>query len=229
MIMSQFCSSYLTNNHMEYSFRKTSALCLLIGSLLATITMVIHPSGGSMEKINQMRTAIVFSHSLAIFCMPFIGFGAWGLSVLLQTPSRIAMLPFFVFVTGLIAAMIAGSVNGLVLPYFVGRYYESGVDEAVLKAIIGYGRYINAAMDYIFIAATTFAIGMWSVIIILTAKLPKWIGYYGILIIIAGVVGVFMKFNFISVSGFRIFIFSLVSWLILVGVLMIRKIPGEEG
>ncbi len=169
-----------------------------------------------------MRVAIVFSHSMAIFCMPFIGFGAWGLSILLQTPARIAMLAFFVFIAGLIAAMIAGAINGLVLPFFVERYHDSGIDVAVLKAILGYGRYINAAMDYIFIAACTFAIGIWSVIIILTAKLPKWIGFYGMFIIIIGLAAVFMKFDFISLFGFRIFIFGLVSWLILVGGLMRR-------
>ena len=178
-----------------------------------------------MEQINHMRVAMVFSHSLAIFCMPFIGFGAWGLSLVLQTPGRIAMLAFFVFMGGLIAAMIAGAINGLVFPYFVGRYYGSGVDEAVLKAIIGYGRFMNAAMDYIFIAACTFAIGIWSVIIMLTAKLPKWIGYYGLLIIIIALVALFMKFNFISVFGFRIFIFGLVSWLVLAGVVMMRREP----
>jgi hypothetical protein len=206
---------------MEHSFRRTAALCLFTGALLATITMAIHPSGGSMEHIRHISGVIVFSHSLAILCMPFIGFGAWGLSVLLATPGRIAMLAFFGFVAGLIAAMIAGAVNGLVLPYFVGRYYQSGIDEAVLKAIIGYGRYLNAAMDYIFIAACAFAISIWSVLIIITARLPAWIGYYGIFIILAGLAGIILKFNFISVSGFSIFISGLVSWLIAGGIMML--------
>lgn len=205
---------------MELQFRKTAALCLLIGSLLATITMLLHPSGGSMEHIKHIQSAIVFSHSLAIFCLPFVGFGSWGLSVLLQTPGRIAMLAFFVFCAGLTAAMIAASINGLVLPYFVGRYFNSGIDEAVLKAIIGYGRYFNAAMDYIFIAACVFAIGLWSVIIVIKGQLPKWIGYYGFVIIAFGLVGVFTNFNFISVFGFRIFIFGFVSWLVMVGGIM---------
>jgi hypothetical protein len=219
-MMNHFCDSLLTINHMEPQFRKTAALCLLIGSVLATITMILHPSGGSMEHINHTKNVIVFSHSLAIFCFPFIAFGTWGLSVLLQTPSRIAMLPFFVFCIGLIAAMIAASINGIVLPYFVERYYTKGVDEAVLKAILGYGRYFNAAMDYIFIAACAFAVGVWSIIIVMKAQLPKWIGYYGFVIIAFGLIGVFTNFNFISVFGFRIFIFGLVSWLVLVGVVM---------
>ena len=206
---------------MEPKFRKTAALCLLIGALLATITMILHPSGGSMEHINHIESVIIFSHALAIFCLPFVGFGSWGLSVLLQTPGRVSILSFFVFCSGLIAAMIAASINGLVLPYFVERYYNSGVDETLLKAIIGYGRYINASMDYIFISACAFAVGIWSVIIVMKAQLPKWIGYYGFIIIIFGLIGIFTNFNFISVYGFRIFIFGLVSWLILVGIMML--------
>lgn len=212
--------AHIKDNRMEHSFRKTAALCLFAGALLATITMAIHPSEGNPEHIIHISGAIVFSHSLAILCMPFIGFGAWGLSALLTTPGRIAMLAFFGFMAGLIAAMIAGAVNGLVLPYFVGRYYQSGIDEAVLKAIIGYGRYINAAMDYIFIAACAFAIGIWSVLIIITARLSAWIGYYGIFIILTGLAGIILKFNFISVSGFTIFILGLVSWLVLAGIRM---------
>lgn len=208
---------------MEPQFRKTAAFCLFIGALLATITMVLHPTGGSMEYINHIKPVLVLSHSLAIFCMPFIGFGAWGLSVLLQTTNRIAMLAFFVFCGGLIAAMIAGAFNGLILPHFVGRYINSGIDSDILKAIMGYGRCINAAMSYIFIAACVCAIALWSVIIILKAQLPKWIGYYGFVIIAAGVVGVFTKFNFLSVVGFSVFVFGLVSWLVLAGVFMSRN------
>jgi hypothetical protein len=202
---------------MEPQFRKTAAWCLLIGSLLATFTMILHPSGGSMQHIMHIKNAIVFSHSLAIFCLPFVGFGSWGLSMLLHTPGKISMLPFFVFCSGLTAAMIAASINGLVLPYFVEKYYGKAVDEAILKAIIGYGRFINTAMDYIFILACTFAIGVWSVINIVTVQMSKWISYYGFLIIAFGLAGVITKFNFISVFGFRIFIFGLVSWLVLVG------------
>jgi hypothetical protein len=219
--MNQFCDLSRTNNHMEPQFKKTTALCLLIGSLLATVTMILHPSGGSMEHITHIKGAIVFSHSLAIFCLPFVSFGGWGLSVLLQTPSRISMLAFFVFCAGLTAAMIAASINGIVLPYFVEKYYKTGVDETVLKAILGYGWYMNAAMDYIFIAACVFAIGLWSLIIVTKALLPKWIAYYGFTIIAFGLIGIFTNFNFISVFGFRVFIFGLVSWLVLVGAVMI--------
>ncbi|MBA4849310.1 hypothetical protein [Emticicia sp. BO119] len=213
---------------MESQFRKTAALCLLSGSLLATITMILHPSGGSLEHITHTKGVIVFSHSVAIFCLPFIGFGSWGLSMLLQTSNRVSMLSFFVFSLGLIAAMIAASVNGFILPFFVSRYYNTGIDEIILKTILGYGKYLNAAMDYIFIVACMFAIGIWSIIIVTKAQLPRWIGYYGFTIMAFGMVAIFTSFNFISVFGFRTFIFGLVSWLVLAGVLMFLKRKSDD-
>lgn len=205
---------------MDKRFRQTSALLLFIGALLATATMILHPTGGSMEYIMRIKSVILFSHALAIFCLPFIGFGAWGLSEFLHTPGRVSMLGFFVFGMGLIGGMIAGAFNGFVLPNFVQRYYGTGANDETLGIIMRYGFFINAALAYIFIAGTTFAVGVWSVVILMTNKLPKWIGYYGLLILIAGLVGLVLKFNFVSVWGFRTFVFGLVSWLVLAGGLM---------
>ncbi|WP_337043830.1 hypothetical protein [Emticicia sp. 17c] len=208
---------------MDKRFRQSAGLMLCLGSALGTLAMVLHPVGGSMQHIINIQPIIVFSHSLAIFCLPIMGFGAWGLSVLLQTPSRIALLPFFVFCAGLIAAMLAGTINGLVFPYYVERYFNADVSKDIVNASLNYGRYLNAALDYIFIAACAFAVGGWSVMILVTRRLPQWLGYYGGGIIAVGMVGVVTGFNFISVSGFTIFVLGLVSWLVLAGVLMWRS------
>ena len=146
---------------------------LFIGALLATATMILHPTGGNMEYIMKIRNVIVFSHALAIFCLPFIGFGAWGLSEFLHTPGRVSILGFYVFSMGLIGGMISAAFNGFVLPNFVERYYGTGAEEETLEIMIRYGHFINAAMAYIFIAGTTFAVGVWSVVILMTNRLPK--------------------------------------------------------
>lgn len=65
---------------MELSFKNLSGICLFFGSLLATLTMLIHPVGGSLGDIAHMKSAFNFSHGMAIFCLPFIAFGFWGLS-----------------------------------------------------------------------------------------------------------------------------------------------------
>ncbi|UTA66769.1 hypothetical protein [Emticicia sp. 21SJ11W-3] len=208
---------------MNNQFRQTSAFMLFMGAFLAAATMIHHPTGGSMEYIIHVKKVIVFTHALAIACMPFIGFGAWGLSVHLQTPGRLSMLGFCVFSIGLMGGIIAAAFNGFVMPNFVEHYYGTKASRETLDMIVHYGFYINAAMAYLFIGGTTFAVGVWSVVILTASPLPKWIGYYGLLILAAGLAGLLLKFNFTSVWGFSIFVFGLISWLVLAGVLMWRR------
>lgn len=56
-------------------FKRASGICLLVGSILATLTMALHPMGGDIEHIVKIKRVLMFSHAIAIFCLPFIGFG----------------------------------------------------------------------------------------------------------------------------------------------------------
>jgi hypothetical protein len=78
-------------------------------------------------------------------------------------------------------------------------------------------------MDYVFSGSLLLAMGIWSVLILRTAVFPKWTGYLGILLLLLVVIGLVMRFNFIDLTGFRIFIFGLVSWIVSMGVLLMRR------
>jgi hypothetical protein len=206
---------------MEKQFKKMAGIGLLSGAVLATITMAMHPVGGSLEEIASKKSGFIFSHVLAIISIPFIAFGFWALAKALTTKSSISFLAFAIGCFGLIAVMIAGTVNGFALPMFASAYQGNMVDGAALQAIRDYGWLIGVSMDYIFIAALSLAIVIWSCIIIATGQLSKWLGYYGILIVIVTTIGLLMKFNFTTVIGFGLFIFSLVSWMISAAILLI--------
>ena len=206
---------------MEKQFKKASGISLLTGAILATITMAIHPVGGSLAKIAARKGVFIFTHSLALISIPFIAFGFWGLATALVTKSRISFLSFAVSCFGLIAVMAAGTLNGFVLPMFASNYSGSKVDGAVLQAVRDYGWLLGSLMDYIFITGLSLAMAIWSVIMIATGQLSKWLGYYGLLIVVVTVSGLLMKFNFTSDVGFGVFIFTLVSWLIIAAMLLI--------
>ncbi len=206
---------------MEKQFKKASGISLLSGAVLATLTMAMHPIGGSLAEIAAKKSIFMFSHALAIVSIPFIAFGFWGLSTALATKGRIAFLAFSVTCFGLIAVMIAGTVNGFVLPMFASNYANSTIDISVVQAIRDYGWLIGTAMDYFFIVALSFAILIWSVIVVITGQLSKWLGYYGMLMVVVTLLGLLMKFNFTTVLGFGLFIFSLVSWIIIAAILLI--------
>jgi hypothetical protein len=213
---------------MEIFSKKLAGISLLLGSLMAVLTMVLHPLGGDMQHIVKISGVLVFSHSLAIACVPLIAFGLWGLCNLLTTPNRLAMLGFFVTMLGLGAAALAGTINGLVLPKFASHFVDSKVDEGTLDAILDYARFFNGALAYIFMASITMAILIWSVLMIGRNGLMKWFGYYGLLVMLFGIVALFSRSNMTSVSLFGAFAFGMASWLMLTGLLLIKTNQPEK-
>jgi hypothetical protein len=207
---------------MEKEFSKTTGFSLIVSAILMIVTMVLHPSGGNIEHILKIKGVIMGSHSLAIFSLPFLGFGFWGLSIALQTKGYLSMLGFIMSCFGLVAGMIAATMNGLTLPLYVSNA-PNALDPNTLKAILMYGRYINIPMDYIMIVMLSCGIAIWSFLIVLTDLFPKWIGYFGLLLIGFGILGIFLQFNFANLFGFRIFIFGMASWIILMGYFMILR------
>lgn len=209
---------------METNFYKSTGISLTIGSFLATTTMMLHPSGGNIEHIIQMSRPLKITHALAIFCLPFILFGFYGLTFKLSDKWKSSSLAFIIIAFGLFAAMLAALFNGLALPYFLGLYSENLEQNiTTIKPIINYGFAINKALDYVFIVSLCTAISIYSLITIKSNKLPKWIGYFGILILIFAVIGATTNFAFTSLTGFRIFVFSIAAWILFSGISLIQS------
>lgn len=213
---------------MHKSFTRLSGISLCFGSLIAVITMALHPAGGSVDHIIRIQHVLIFSHSLGIACLPFMGFGAWGLSCLLQTGSKTSILSLFVFCLGLVAAMIAAAVNGLILPQFLSDLIARPVDESIVNSIVRYGHHINVSMANIFIFATCISILIWCVLIIQTQELPKAAGYLGLSLLGFGLICLLLKANFTDLYGFRIFVAGLATWLTTTGIQMIMKGKSEN-
>lgn len=209
---------------MEINFHKSTGISLTIGSFLAITTMMLHPSGGNIEHIIQMSIPLKITHALAIFCLPFILFGFYGLTFKLSAKWKLSSLAFIIIAFGLFAAMLAALFNGLALPYFLGQYSENlEQDITTIKPIINYGFAINKALDYVFIISFCTAISIYSLIIIKSKKLPKWIGYFGIVILIFAIIGSSTNFVFTSLTGFRIFVFSIAGWILCSGISLIQS------
>jgi hypothetical protein len=210
---------------METFSRKLSGTCLLIGAAMAVLTMILHPVGGSMAHIVKIKGVLIFSHALAIACMPLIAFGLWGLSKTLATQNRMAILSLFIAMFGLGAATLAGVINGLVLPQFAANYVGKETND--LGAILNYARLFNKSLAYVFMAAITVAILLWSLLIIARGQLSKWLGYYGLVVFVFGIAALCSTSNMTSVSLFAAFVFGMASWLVAVGILLL-KAPRPE-
>jgi len=206
---------------MEFNFYKSTGLSLSLGSFLAIITMTLHPSGGNIEHIIQITTSLQITHSLAIFCLPFILFGFYGLTHKLSEKWKSSTLAFIIITFGLFAAMLAALFNGLAIPHFINQYSEN-LNTTIIKPIVNYSFAINKSLDYVFIVSLCLAISIYSFLIITLKKLPKWIGYFGILILIFSIIGAITNFVFTNLTGFRIYVFSIAVWILYTGISLIK-------
>ena len=178
--------------------------------------MILHPSGGSLDVIIKTRKPIAFAHGLAIFCLPFVVFGFFGLTKKLSDKSGISVLAFITIGIGVIAAMFAAIFNGLALPHFLSLY-ENNLNDSIshLRPITKFSFAVNRALDYIFISSFCLAVFLYSILIVTSRRLPVWIGYLGISLILFALFGLLLGFEFIGLFGFRIFTFALAGWILL--------------
>jgi hypothetical protein len=203
---------------MENQFQKKSGISLMFGSALMVATMVLHPAGGSIAQILKMLNIIIIAHSLAIFTLPFVAFGFYGLTISLLGKSQLSMLSFIIICFALIAGLMAASINGLAIPIFLSKVVKDiSYDENLVKSLLNLAFSLNKAMDYVFVVGCSVSMGIWSSLIIKGTFFPKWLGYYGILLIVFAVIAASLSFSFINLFGFRIFIFGMVSWIIGIG------------
>ena len=209
---------------MNNKSHKSTGSAMVLGSLLITITMILHPSGGSILKIIETAQHITIVHALAIFSLPIILFGFYGLTIHLQDKWQLSKLAFIIISIGTIAAMFAALFNGLSLPYFLSKNFDNLKDhKETIELITSFSFAVNVALDYIFISACCLSILIYSVVIIIESIFSKWLGYFGIALFFTALAGSMSGFIFTSLFGFRIFTFSLALWIVFSGYLLMKK------
>ncbi|HYF31250.1 MAG TPA: hypothetical protein VD993_09035 [Chitinophagaceae bacterium] len=207
---------------MNPQFEKNAGIALIVFTILMTFTMVLHPAGGSFEYLLKVKMRIITTHAIALCSLPFALVGFWGLTRKLGTEYLLSVSALATMIFGLIAVMMAATVNGLVLPIFIQRY-EGASPEVIesLKPLLRYNFSINNAFDYIYTAAFCLAILFWSIAIIRTRKLPVSLAYAGL--VLSVIAAVIFEAGFAGhLGGFRLFVTSIVIWILLVGLLLAR-------
>ena len=70
---------------MQTHFEKKAGLALIVFTTLLIFTMVLHPTGGSVEHLLTIIPVIVITHAIAILSLPFALAGFWGLTKTIGT------------------------------------------------------------------------------------------------------------------------------------------------
>lgn len=203
---------------------KNAGISLLVFTFLLVFTMVLHPAGGSVEHLIRITPQIVITHSIALLSLPFGWLGFWGLTRRIGTDRFGSVLAFALISFGLVAVMLAATVNGLVLPIFLQHYHDATPEKlADIKPVLRYSFAVNQAFDYIYTFAFCLAMLGWSITGLAAKKLPAWLGWLGIVLAIATAVIFISGLALHTLQGFRLFVTSIVIWLMLVGWQLAKK------
>ena len=203
---------------MNYITYKQAGISLIVFTVLLVFTMTHHPSGGSIQHLSDITTMIVITHSVAILSLPFGWIGFWGLTRKLGTDSFGSVLAFAMISLGLVAVLLAGATNGLVFPIFMQHYKDASPETmTAIDPILRYSLAVNHAFDYVYTVAIGLAVLCWSIEMLVTRKLPVWIGWAGVTLTVFIVALFIFGVGVNSLHGLRLFGTGLVLWLLVVG------------
>jgi len=209
---------------MKNTYERDCGIALLVFILLLLVTLVLHPAGGKVAYLIRHSRAIIITHSIALFSIPFGWLGFRGLSRKLGTTSFYPMLGFAFLSVAMVAVLLAATANGLVLPLFLQQYADaaSPAIDSVLP-LLQYNFTINKAFDYIYTLACCMAILCWSVSILRSAKLPRWIGAAGVLLFLVVMAMLVSGLAVNHLQGFRISMIGIVAWTLIVAITLMHN------
>ncbi|WP_339814652.1 hypothetical protein [uncultured Imperialibacter sp.] len=208
---------------MDSRLEKSSGVAIIIGSVFMVLTMVLHPAGGNAAHIRQMSDIIIASHSLAILSIIVLSYGLVGLAIKLKSDIVLSYGGAVLFAFSAVAVMMAATLNGLAVPFFLERMGEiTSENNDLIRAVLIYNYSLNKAFDLIFILAMSGAAVLWSWAIVRTGLLKKWLGWLGLVVGILAIAMTLFGFVFTDLEGLRIFIGAFVIWLLAVGVALAK-------
>jgi hypothetical protein len=214
---------------MNKGSNKTGGYALITGSILAVLTMGLHPTGGNFNHIKKILPINIAAHSIGILALLVMLFGFVYLKNFFAHEKQLSLAAFIATAAGLCAGILAATLNGLALSIFIGGYENPSPDMIdAIKPVMKYNFALNKAFDYIMITALNIAFFLWSVIMLGSKQFPKWLAYLGFVLNTAFLLLVFARFSLVDLRGFTVFVAGIVSWIILAG-WHLQKQPEKNG
>ncbi|MEM9928789.1 MAG: hypothetical protein AAF840_03130 [Bacteroidota bacterium] len=202
---------------MNLSQDRQSSLFLILGSLLMFVTMILHPVGGDFRRLLAVSQMAMIAHGIAIFSIPFTALGFIGLSQRLGLAEFSNRLGLAFGLVALLAALLAATANGFILPFFIEGYADAPPETIeAIQPILRYNFKVNHAFDYQLIFGMFLSMFFWSLSILQTKKLSRWTAYLGLVLALMVVGALIGGFYFLDLSGFRYFVFGWLAWIVAV-------------
>lgn len=202
------------------------AAALVVGILGSLVVMALHPTGADVLASTAAGRGDALARSIhagAIGLQPLLLAGYLGLALML--PRRdLAVLGFSVYAVGTAAVVMAATLSGLVItPLLEATLSASDATRELLSAQARFAFLMNQSFTKVFVVLAGIAIGCWSVAMRGDARFPAALRWLGMLLAVAGVIGIAAGLIALDVLGFGLVVLAQATWTCWVAGCLLRK------
>jgi len=202
-------------------------LALIAGMVAGIVTMAFHPTGfdprATAETVAHEMSILVAVHTLALMSIPLLIFGFAGVTMRAGWHRPEALLAFIIYALSAVALMLAGIADGLINAALIPQM-TGAIDPKLqaVKAALSYNFQLNQACAKVFVVGSSLAIVLWSITLFRFGTLERRIGIIGWFISFVALAGLLSGHVTMSAHGFGLIVLLQASWVIAVGVSMLR-------
>ena len=194
---------------------------MIAGAVMGLVTMAFHPTGGG-----EPRLALAV-HALALAGAPVLFDGGWVLTRRLSSGGAAAELALAFYGVSAAATLLAATASGLLAPELIARAAGlQGEARAAADAVMHYNHALNQAFAKVLVAASSIAIGLWSMEIVRTRVMRRAAGILGSVVAATTLLALFSGRLTLDVHGFGAVVLGQAVWLVLVGAELRRTGPA---
>jgi hypothetical protein len=178
---------------------------LLIGGTVATFAMMgIHPTGGDVvaEALKgESHTLNTVAHILAIAAECMLLIGTLGLTLQLTGNRDLAVSAFAVFALAIVAYLIASVTGGFIAPAVIAEAAKAqGAARDAMMNLYRFSGELQMPFAKVGASLTSVAIALWSGAMM--RRFSRALGRYGLLLGVAGLVGLTLSRGRLVIHGF---------------------------
>lgn len=171
---------------------------MIAGAVLGLVTMAFHPSNAAQAALG------LTVHGLALFSVSIAFYGVSS-----------------------VAALLAATASGLLAPDLIaGAEALDRQARAAAANVVRYNYAVNQAFAKVLVAASSAAIGQWSLEIVRTRLMRRAAGILGCVVAALALLALFSGHLTLDVHGFGAIVLAQAIWLILVGAELRHTAPA---
>jgi hypothetical protein len=194
---------------------------MIAGAVMGLATMMFHPTGGG-------HAALALSvHALAIAAAPIAFYGGWVLTRRLAAAGPLSELALAFYALSTVATLMAATASGFLASNLLAQVAAAqGEARAAAGAVLHYNGAVNQAFAKVLVAASSVAIGLWSMEIVRTRLMRRAAGILGCVVAAVTLLALFSGSLTLDVHGFGAVVLGQAIWLIMVGAELRRTRTG---